>query len=116
MNESLTDQIRLLKNQLSRQRQEHEDKLSEVRHEFFLKHSTRMDQEGEHVWPKNTIKSSSIEKDLPIPDCMSKEEVENDAENGKHVSDIEVVQINQIHISIYALRCCSNYNNYIFTS
>ena len=58
INESLKDQIRLLKNQLSRQRQEFEETTEDLRKEIVIKDSAILSQRYEN----KTIVSASLEK------------------------------------------------------
>lgn len=58
INESLKDQVRLLKNQLSRQRQEFEETTEDLRKEIAIKDSAILCQKYEN----KTIVSKSLEK------------------------------------------------------
>ena len=92
LNKSLTDQIRLLKNQISRQRQEYEDKLSELRQELSVKHSARNEKEYGQVGTKNVTNPDPVEKDLAIliQAPQTPTQAEKEIFNGKHLSEIEV--------------------------
>ena len=76
INDSLTDQIRLLKNQIRRQRMEYEEKLSEMKKDLELKNCI-IERREENL---DRIKKFS-------------EEIEHEDQNSKHSSDIEVASI-----------------------
>ena len=76
INDSLTDQIRLLKNQIRRHRMEYDEKLSEMQKELELKNCI-IERREENL---DRIKKFS-------------EEIEHEELNSKHSSDIEVASI-----------------------
>ena len=85
INDSLTDQIRLLKNQIRRHRMEYEEKLSEMQKELELKNCI-IERREENL---DRIKKFS-------------EEIEHEDQTTKHSSDIEVASIH-IYSIVYVV-------------
>ena len=97
MNESLKDQIRLLKNQLNRQRQEFEETIEDLRKELAIKESALLCQKSQN----ETIMSTSAEKksSLPRKQQFSSDKEDHDDCLTKKSSDIEVGRLNRIFVS-----------------
>jgi hypothetical protein len=94
INDSLTDQIRLLKNQIRRHRMEYDEKLSEMQKEAELKNCI-IERREENL---DRIKKFS-------------EEIEHEDHNSKHSSDIEMARKNR---SLKLLRLARNKKSLIW--
>ena len=81
INDSLTDQIRLLKNQIRRHRMEYDEKLSEMQKELELKNC---------IYERREENLDRIKK--------FSEEIEHEDHNSRHSSDIEVASIHFYYI------------------
>ena len=111
INESLKDQVRLLKNQLSRQRQEFEETTEDLRKEIVIKDSAILSQRYEN----KTIVSTSIEKSDSKQDIrqFSSDKEDHDDCLKKDVSDKEVGWIDNIFMSFETSVIHQNIN-YLF--
>ena len=111
INESLKDQVRLLKNQLSRQRQEFEETTEDLRKEIVIKDSAILSQRYE----SKTIVSTSKEKsDLKQETRQfSSDKEDHDDCLKKDVSEKEVGWLDNIFMSFK--RCVIHQDiNYLF--
>ena len=97
INESLKDQVRLLKNQLGRQRQEFEETTEDLRKEIVIKDSAILSQRYEN----KTIVSTSLEKNNLKQETrqFSSDKEDHDGCLKKDGSDKEVGWLDNIFMS-----------------
>ena len=105
VNATLTDQVRLLKNRLSRQRQDYEHQLVEIRKECTSNYSSKTTQERVHLLSKNIDSPTSGENGQIISEDIANvdDETENETPNTRKLSDLEVCKIKK-----------TNYQEYIY--